>query len=957
MVDGGTHDSLNPNELIVDDEVEKKLWPERKGNWLIFKLGRSLVLAPHEVKTIQWPYYIHAATGAVRDCLHNRNVRVWLKWRSTSQMICVLQNLSAHPQQLTSKSRCLMLESGISKILLPSGIQEDLHKLQVSTPLEHWMKKYPQVFDDSIQGMAHITPDMRKQAISSNQIHWITRLPRISGVQQTVHSIVEKEEIGTYLEELEGQGVIERVPVNARGLYSQAMFLRKKSGDLRCVIDFRKLNTLCSPWIFPIPSTVRLAMSVPKEWSVFTVLDISNGFHNIPLDESIRDIFSFCTPCGQYRYCRLPQGWHSSPGLFQCLMTKIFSGLPLKIYLDDFLLGTSCEEEMDLLIEEVLLRMKKFGLHLNPNKIQYKQQEVTFVGYTLEKQGRISCKTLVASLKRNLPCIQNVRHVQAMLGLLNQLRPFIRDLTGRVDYLTKIVQSKGKGVQWDELSLQAQHTWAELLGEVFMLQRPCSLHSAANRDATYSLYTDWSGQAMGCVLLKNDAPVWMSSQKCSPWKRAVSSLLGELKGIVWGLKQTAFISKQAHIRVYSDSYSNWLKLENKTTWHKEEDERIKRLLGYLLGNWHRISFHFIEGKANTVADRLSRWRIASNMDTCMIHQQQISDIDKAMILQHAHEGHWSTKKMVWNALRLYPNGWKTLTKDCMEYTRKCVTCQACSPYKKLSMPLGNRLARSVGEVVGCDMVGPLPNAPSNMKYAFIAVDGLSKWIHCTMCVTNKTTDAIRGVKEYIKRTKTKPTLVICDSGTHFTSSAFKTFIAHLGAQLHWSPAYCHKGNGLVERHIATWAQRIRTLKYEKGGHWSRYVQEAAALMNSAVHSTTREIPFELLHGHRLHDGTKIDATTWTIMQDEAFEREKKEWQLANQRLARIIQNNKSPKLHDRVWWYNGARASALNQKFHAFWSGPNILVNKVSNHLWDLVTEDHRYIKNVHVDNLKPFLT
>ena len=48
---------------------------------------------------------------------------------------------------------------------------------------------------------------------------------------------------------------------------------------------------------------------------VFSKLDLANGFHQLELDAKSRDITTFSTHVGLFRYCRLNFGTSSAPEL------------------------------------------------------------------------------------------------------------------------------------------------------------------------------------------------------------------------------------------------------------------------------------------------------------------------------------------------------------------------------------------------------------------------------------------------------------------------------------------------------------------------------------------------------------------------------------------------------------------------------------------------------------------
>lgn len=73
---------------------------------------------------------------------------------------------------------------------------------------------------------------------------------------------------------------------------------------------------------------------------LFTKLDLSQAYHQIQLDEDSKDLTVINTPCGLYRYMRLPYGASPHVGLFQRAMENLLKGLPgVSVFLDILVTG------------------------------------------------------------------------------------------------------------------------------------------------------------------------------------------------------------------------------------------------------------------------------------------------------------------------------------------------------------------------------------------------------------------------------------------------------------------------------------------------------------------------------------------------------------------------------------------------------------------------------------------
>ena len=83
---------------------------------------------------------------------------------------------------------------------------------------------------------------------------------------------------------------------------------RKHDGRPRRTVDLQRLNAQCLRETHHCESPFKLATQVPPNMKK-TVLDATDGYHSIELDEESRPLTTFITEWGRYRYKRLPQGF------------------------------------------------------------------------------------------------------------------------------------------------------------------------------------------------------------------------------------------------------------------------------------------------------------------------------------------------------------------------------------------------------------------------------------------------------------------------------------------------------------------------------------------------------------------------------------------------------------------------------------------------------------------------
>ncbi|KAJ8333462.1 hypothetical protein SKAU_G00414700 [Synaphobranchus kaupii] len=142
-----------------------------------------------------------------------------------------------------------------------------------------------------------------------------------------------RDDVTAELHKLLEAGIIERL--NASPWISNLVVAKKKSGGLRPCVDLRQVNKAVIPDKYPLPTVEELSAKFYGS-TVFTKLDLRQGYLQVPLHPDSRFLTVFMTHVGVFRYTRMLFGLSSAPSCFQKIMATIFAGIPgVVIYLDD----------------------------------------------------------------------------------------------------------------------------------------------------------------------------------------------------------------------------------------------------------------------------------------------------------------------------------------------------------------------------------------------------------------------------------------------------------------------------------------------------------------------------------------------------------------------------------------------------------------------------------------------
>ena len=161
----------------------------------------------------------------------------------------------------------------------------------------------------------------------------------------------------------------------------------KPSGEPRRVVDFQALNSSAPRQTHHTESPWALVSSIPPN-QVKTVLDCFHGYHSVPIAEEDRPYTTFITPFGRYRYKTMPQGFKSAQDAYAHRMDIIVQNTQrLKKSTDDSLLFDGNIEENFYRTCKYLETGSQNGCIFNPEKFQFAEETVKFVGFEITKDS------------------------------------------------------------------------------------------------------------------------------------------------------------------------------------------------------------------------------------------------------------------------------------------------------------------------------------------------------------------------------------------------------------------------------------------------------------------------------------------------------------------------------------------------------------------------------------------
>lgn len=295
----------------------------------------------------------------------------------------------------------------------------------------------------------------------------------------------------------------------ASNFNSPLILVPKKSTDgtrkWRMCLDYRAVNKKLIADKYPLPRIDDILDNLGRS-VIFSVMDLYQGFHQVPIDINSRDITAFSTESGSFRWKVLPFGLNVSPNSFSRMMDLAFSGMPaekLFVYIDDIIvLGKSESDHLNNL-RQTFMRCRDRNLKINPDKCQFFKTEVLFLGHLCTATGIRPDPSKFQTIA-SYPRPQSSDSVKRFIALANYYRKFIPNFSVISIPLNKLTR-KNVPFVWQEEQEKAFNEIRKILGNPKLLAYP-------DYAQQFTLTVDASKGGCGAVLSQQGNPIAFASK-------------------------------------------------------------------------------------------------------------------------------------------------------------------------------------------------------------------------------------------------------------------------------------------------------------------------------------------------------------------------------------------------------------------------------------------------------------
>ncbi|KAL1132845.1 hypothetical protein AAG570_010797 [Ranatra chinensis] len=398
---------------------------------------------------------------------------------------------------------------------------------------------------------------------------------RVRRYPQALMDVIRQE-----LKNLLDQGIIRK----SISPYCSALWVVPKPPDAqgnlhhRVLEDYKELNKHTRSEKYPVPRLEDM-LDRMNGASVFSILDLKAGHHQIRMHEADCEKTAFQFERGNYEFTRMPFGLKNAPATFQRLMDEFLEGLDegaIQVYMDDIIVFSRSEQEHDEHLVQLLRRLKEFGLKVSREKTMFFQPSVKCLGYVVSEREIHPDPGKVEAIK-NRQVLVDVKGVRSLMGLINFYRRFLPCLAVRMERWNHLTKKRVKFEITDDMLKSLD--WAkEHLCRDPVLRFP-------DFTKQFVVTTDASQVALGAVISQldhlGDRPV------------AFANIGGNSRP---QSRDTAPLKENCSV-----SYGRW-SISGPTS--RETSARVARWKESLAAYSFTISHN--KGKDNVVADCLSR---------------------------------------------------------------------------------------------------------------------------------------------------------------------------------------------------------------------------------------------------------------------------------------------------------------------------------------------------------------
>lgn len=716
-------------------------------------------------------------------------------------------------------------------------------------------------------------------------------------------SFSERIKVKEILEDLLQNGIIRE---SESEYASPIIIVPKKNGELRLCVDYRALNKKTLKDKYPMPLIEDQIDSLSCQ-VYFSTLDLTSGYHQIPIAEQSKHLTAFITPDGHFEYNRMPFGLCNAPAVFQRMIHKVLN--PKKIpgvltYMDDIIIASQTIEEGMERLERVFDALKEANLTLNLKKCNFFRKKIEFLGYEISSEGiKPGQKKIeaVASFKKP----QNAHEIRQFIGLASFFRRFVEGFASIARPLTMLTKSNTKFV-WN---IEQEQAFSKI--KSILVSRPVLV--IYNPLFLTELHTDASQIGIGGILLQRPnketplRPVAYFSRQTTTEEQHFHSFELETLAVVMSLNRFRVYLLGIEFKIMTDCHAV------RQTWAKRDlVPRIARW--WLQAQEFNFDIEYRPGAQMLHADALSRNPLVNNQDSsqkdnslnifkicinnkiidnnlesiqfidpnlynikCILDNNcpEAKDIKNKYVLKngkvyrkidnelrwavphnarwkichtaHDESGHFSLEKTLDKLKRTY--WFPRMNQFVKKYVKACIPCA----YAKQTSGRKEGFLHPIPKTpipfycIHIDHLGPFTKSKNGNTYILGIIDGYTKFIILKAVRNTKSRTTINLLRDVFGLFGA-PKLLISDRGTSFTSAEFEEFARTQEIKHIKNAVATPRANGQIERYNRSILASLTALTNGDEKNWDAHLNTVQWSLNNTLNKGIGKTPSEVIFG-------------------------------------------------------------------------------------------------------------
>ncbi|GJY59154.1 reverse transcriptase domain-containing protein [Tanacetum coccineum] len=256
-----------------------------------------------------------------------------------------------------------------------------------------------------------------------------------------------KEKVSCWLKE----GIITRVQYPEWIANAKLIMLANCTWQVQ--MDYSSLKKVCTKDMFPFPvEEEELASLMGYRYKCFLWLPKDES--QIRIGEDDEEKTGFHTE-GVYCFTHMPKGLKNSAATLQRMMEKVLPNQKrrnVELYLEEIVVKRKIEQSLVQDVEEMLIKLRRMNIQIDPNKSTFGVEEGKFLGYIITKEGIRADPEKIQAIVRS-PTPKDPNQIQSLSLKLIAISKFIPKLAELMHHireealLARLVASTGKGMK------------------------------------------------------------------------------------------------------------------------------------------------------------------------------------------------------------------------------------------------------------------------------------------------------------------------------------------------------------------------------------------------------------------------------------------------------------------------------------------------------------------------------